>query len=346
MKSKNIIAILTFIVIMPLFINSCGKQEAPKAKSMEEIRATEGVPVRLITIGTNEFDKDLTFFAKLSGIKETAVHSMISDRIVKLNAKMGSSVGAGKVVVEFPKDNPAIQYDQAKLGYENAKKLYDRMKNLLAAGETSQQNFDNAETQYLVSKRNWESVKQMIMVEAPFAGTIVSLPKNEGEKVTPDDELFTVAQLNKMVAKVWATSSEIMHLRTGMPATMKIDGREYIGKISEIALAIDPMKQAFGVEIQFNNAKRELKSGLTTEIKIQAYRNEKALMVPRSYIIKDGDNKYIFIENNGKAERRAVETGIESGINVEIRGGLKQGERLITEGLSLLRDGSKVKVIQ
>ncbi len=336
---------ITLIAIGSMFVSSCQKKIEP-GKSIEQIRAEDGVPIRIKQIDINEFDKNLTFFATLSGVKETIQKSILADKIVKIRAKVGDNVREGQSIVEFPKDNPTIQFDQAKLAYDNSKKTYERMKELLKAGETSQQNFDNAETQYLVNKRNWESLHKMIYIESPFSGTIVNMKVKEGDQVGGNQDLFTVAVMNKVIAKVWVTATEVAYIRNGMTATMKINGKEYTGKVSLVSLGMDMEKRAFAVEITFDNAKRELKSGMTSDIKINAYRNSKAIMVPRNVIVKDGDNKYIFVENNGKVERRVIETGLESGINVEVTKGIQAGDKVVIEGIALLRDGIKVKVIQ
>ena len=327
-----------------LALSSCQKKIEP-GKSIEQIRAEQGVPIRIVTIGEKEFNKNLTFFAKLSGIKETMQQATIGDKVVKINAKVGSAVREGQVIVEFPKDNPQIQYEQARLGYENAKKLYERMSQLLKAGETSQQNFDNAETQYLVAKKNWESIYQLINIESPISGQIVQMLVKEGDKVKSGDNIFTVAQLSKMMAKVWVSSAEVEYIKTGMSATMKINGDEFTGRVAVVDLAMDEMRRAFGVEIHFDNGHRKIQSGVTTDIKINAYNNSKAIMVPRKVIVRDGDETFIFVEKDGKAEKRAVELGLESGIDVEIKNGLNPGDRLITEGIALLRNGTKIKIV-
>lgn len=344
MKRLNLSKTLIFLLVISLAITSCQKKVKP-GKSIEQIRAESGVPVRITTIGERGFEKDLSFFAKISGIKETMQQAAIGDKIVKINAQVGSRVREGQVIVEFPKDNPQIQYEQAKAAYENAKKLYERMKQLFAAGETSQQNLDNAETQYLVAKRNWEAIYKLIYIESPISGTITQMLVKEGDKVKAGDNLFTVAQLNKVKAKVWASPIEVQYIKPGMPATMRINGEEYTGKVAIVDLSIDTKHNAYGVEIHFDNSHGKIRSGITAEIRINAYRKNQAIVIPRKYIVRDGDDKFVYVEKDGRAYKRMVKTGVESSIDVEITDGLAPGDRLITDGIFLLRDGSKVKIV-
>ncbi|MCL5991506.1 MAG: efflux RND transporter periplasmic adaptor subunit [Bacteroidetes bacterium] len=347
-RKKRILSLLLIIVTASsiLLLFGCAKEEKKEAKSMEKIREEQGVPVKIEVVQPTRFDKKLSFFSKLSGIEESTKFSTVADRIVSVRAKVGQSVGEGKVVMTFPTDNPELQFSQAKIGLENAEKLYKRMSELLKAGETAQQNFDNAETQYLVSKRNYESLKQMLFVESPISGTIVEMFVKPGDDVFRDVKLFTVAKLQTMKAKIWVSESEVNQLKNGMSATIEFGGKEYKGKVSEISLAMDDMKRAFGVEIQFPNPKRELKSGVTTDVKIITYTNPNVIVVPRNLIKSEGNKNYVFVENGGKAEQRFIQTGNESSISVEVLNGLNAGDRLISEGLSLLASGKKIKVIQ
>jgi len=344
--SYNFKLLLTAILIsiFTFAISSCQKKVEP-GKSIEQIRSEEGVPIRITTIGEREFNKNMTFFARVSGIRETMQQAAIGDKVAKIYARVGSQVREGQIIVEFPNDNPTLHYEQAKLGYESAKRLYERMKKLLEAGETAQQNFDNAETQYLVAKKNWESIYKLINIESPISGTIVQMFVQQGDKVKSDDNLFTVAQLDKMMAKVWVSAAEVVYIKPGMTANMRINGDVFEGRVAVVDLAMDDMKRAFGIEIHFDNRERKIKSGITTDITINAYNNSDAIMIPRKLIVRDGDDTFVYIEKDGKAYRRSVNTGLESGIDVEIKDGLAANDRLIVEGINLLRHGTKIKIV-
>ena len=271
---------------------------------------------------------------------------MIGGRIEKINANVGDKVKKDQVIVQFAEDNPGLQYEQAKNAFLNAEKTYSRMKALLEAGETSQAGFDGAETQYLVAKRNYEAMRQVLFVEAPFDGTIVDVKVNEGDNVKNEAHLFAVSQLHKMHAKIWATENEIANIKNGMKAEINFNGKAYTGRVVETSMAADPVKQAFYAEVEFDNPNLELKSGVTMDVKILIYRNDKAIIIPRNLIMTDEKGTYVFLENNGSALKRYVSNGNDSGINYEIKTGLKPGDKLIVEGGSLLADGNKVKTIQ
>ena len=86
--------------------------------------------------------------------------------------------------------------------------------------------------------------------------------------------------------------------------------------------------------------------GVTSDIKILTYKNNKAIVVPRNLIMNDEKGNFVFVEDNGIAKKRYVTNGNDSGIDYEISNGLNPNDRLITDGTALLGDGKKIKVIQ
>jgi len=340
----NLLYLIAFLGI--ILLQSCSEEEKEPAKSMEQIRKEEGVPVRIKTIEVQNFTKNLNLYATLSGIKETTKRAPTGDKISKLNAKAGDYVKEDQVIVEYPTDNPALQYEQAKIAYENSELTYKRMKALLEAGETAQQNLDNVKAQYLVNKRNFESMKQILFVESPISGNIIKMDLKVGDHIKSGDPLFTVAQLGTMKAKAWASKDEAAQIKVGMPAII-IDGdTEFKGRVSEVTLAMDSKKRAFGIEMQFPNPGKKLKSGVIADVRIDIYKNQEAIVVPRNLIKEDPEGMYVYVENGGEAVKKYITFTNQSNIDFEINSGLNIGDRLITEGLSLISDGIKVKVVE
>jgi RND family efflux transporter MFP subunit len=339
MKIKIFISAIT--IFSTIFFTHCGGD-----KQAEQTITEDAVPVKVEQIKYQPFEKYLTFFSKLSGIKEATKGAMIGGKIEKLNFPVGAYVREKDVVVEFDTYNPAVQYEQAKAAYDNLKKNYERMKALLQAGETSQANFDAVEAQYLVAKRNYESVRQMLFIEAPFDGTIVDVKVHAGDNVKSEAPLFTISQTSKMRSKVWVSEKEIAQFKKGMKVITEFNGEKFVGRVVEISMAIDPAKQAFFVEVEFDNPRGVLKSGLTAEIKILTYENPKAIIIPRNLVNKDEKGLYVFVVKDNKAEKRYITNGRESGLYYEVSSGLNEGDMLVVKGSAQLDNGSIVKVIQ
>ena len=336
---------LLFLVTVIGFTGCSGKEEE-KPKSMEQIQKDEGIPVVVEYISPERFDKHLSFYGKFKGERETTVGAMIGGRIEKINFHPGDNVKKDDVIIEFPEDAPSSQYQQAKSGYENSEKTYKRMKALYEKGEIAQAQFDGAETKYMVDKRNYETMTDMLKLDAPYNGTITEFMVHEGDNVKSKSPLFTMAKLNKMKIRVWLSDSERMQIKKGMKAIAMVNSKSIVGKVSELSLSVNRMKEAFYADLIFDNRKRKILSGTTADVKIITYENEKAIVVSRNLLKDDAGKKYVFLAGKENAKKQYVIVANENGTSYEIESGLKINDPLITKGVMRLNEGTKIKVIK
>src|SRR5690606_1785310 len=150
-----------FAGVIALTMTSCLKEKQEPPKSMEQIKSAEGIPVTITEVMPTGFTKELAYFSTISAFKETVELAKVSDVILKINANVGDFVKEGQTIMQFPSSSPIMQFEQAKAALDNAEITFKRMKELLEAGEISKQMLDNAETQYKVSKRNYEQLNQL-----------------------------------------------------------------------------------------------------------------------------------------------------------------------------------------
>lgn len=336
---------LGILTALALFMAACSSEEQV-SKSMEQIQKEEGLPVTVQTVKTKPFEKVLTYYGKFKGYKETTVGAMIGGRVEKILAKPGTAVKKDQVIIEFPEDAPASQYQQAKTAYENSKRTYERMKALHDRGEISQANFEGVEAKYKVDKRNYETMKDMLKLDAPYDGVVTEVFVHEGDNVKGKAALFTVAQLNKMKIRIWLSDDERMQVKRGMTAEATVGGKTFAGEVDEISLSVDPRNQAFYADILFDNPNREILPGLTAAVKVVLYRNPQAVVVARNVLRFKNNKPFVFLAENNTAKKQALTLGLSTGMQYEVASGLKPGDSLIVEGLARLEDGAKIKIVE
>jgi len=343
----QIILINTMVIFLFAGCSSDGKK---KSKSMEQIQKEHGFPVEVQKVAAKKFEEDLTFYGKFRGIKETTIGAIIGGRVDKILAKPSDKVKKNQIIIMFPNDAPASQIQQAKAAFENSRKTYKRMNALLVKGEIAQAQFDAAKTKFIVDKRNFETLKQTLHLDAPYNGTITQIIVHEGDNVKKKAPLFTVAKLNQMKIRLWLSDKERMKIKKGMTVFATVGNKTFSGKITIISLGEDPSKQAFYADAVFNNDKSEILSGTTADVKIEIYSNDNAIVIPRNLVKFDGNKAYVFLaeNSNGKilAKKQYVKINHSSGINYEIGSGLSEGDLLITKGNARISDGIKIKVVK
>ena len=340
MKARNFI----LFVLIILIISGCGKKQEMESKNLEQIYLEDGIPVKIKVIEPEEFVKVLSFNATLTGLRQSAASAMIGGRIEKIHVKVGDFVEKDQILMEFPEDAPAGQFAQAKSAYELANATYQRMKNLYDLGGISKQELEATETQFKVAEANWDASQQMLKVRAPIKGHVTNITVQETNGVNAETVLATISQTDKMKAKIWVTEDEISEIKTGMTAISSWQNNILNGKVTQVGMAMDLSHNAFGVDLVFANQDNLIKSGVLGEIRIRTYKNPSALVVERKNVKADENGDFVFVVNSETAKKKYVTTGHENG-NFEIISGLETGDRIITEGLNLVSDGVKVKVV-
>lgn len=340
---RTIILILTLVLILSFI--ACGKKKEA-VKNIELLQKENGIPVRTIEISPKPFIQELVYNAPVTGIEESTVKAMVSDVVLNVKAKVGDYVKKDQVVITFPQDTPMAQYEQANSAFLNAKKNYERMQRLFAQGAISQQDMDNVTTGYNVSKANLNASSQMIYYKAPISGYITAMKINTADYVNVGDPLFVVTNTSKYKADIWVTVSEIKLLKKGIKAVSKWSEQTLTGRVNSVSLAMDQDKKAFKVEVIFDTIPKQIISGITLEIKLEVSRINDALVVERKSILVENGNKYVWLEKDNKAIKTEIVTKNDNGIEYEVVSGLKAGDRLIIEGISLLTDNCLVKTIK
>jgi membrane fusion protein (multidrug efflux system) len=331
-RSIFITACLSMILC---FAPSCSREQT-EAQNLEQIYKEEGIPVRVRKIELQPFSQELSYHSVLSGIKESVVYAMIADEVERVLVNVGDYVEKEQVLLTFPTDTPATRYYQAKVAFENARNAHERMQNLYRDGGISRQELDNATAAFEVAQADWEAVQKTVEVKAPINGYITKVDVRETDNVRRDDALFTISQTGRMKAVVWISDKEISDIRKGMPAYVAWNGERTEGQVVQVDLAMDPDKRAFQGVIEVANPGSALKPGTTVEVKIVSYTNPQAIVVQRQDLLQEGNSSFVYVLNQGTAEKRPVKLGRYYDLDVEILEGLKPGEELIVEGQLLL----------
>jgi len=332
------------LLITILLITGCGRKENVEAKNMEQIYDESGIPVKVMVMNPQEFNLALPFTAKITGLKQANASALIGGMIEKIQQLCIVFQLHPDPVGKFPEDVPAGQLTQARSAYDLASSTYTRMKNLFDLGGISQQDLDGVETQYKVAEANLDAALQMLKVRAPISGYVTSLTVRETDGVKSEAILATIAQIDIMKAKVWVTESEIHQIKSGQEATFTWNDQVLKGEVTTVAMAMDLTHNAFRIDLVFPNPDYLCKSGVIGDINITTYINKAAYVVSRKNVLNDEQGRFIYVLKDDTAVKNYITTGKENG-NFEVLSGIYSGDNLIVEGLNLVSDGVKVRIV-
>ncbi|MEA2104417.1 MAG: efflux RND transporter periplasmic adaptor subunit [Candidatus Cloacimonadota bacterium] len=344
-KAFHRASIIFFSTMLVFLLTSCGKKEEVKSANMQQIYKKQGIPVKIEKVMPQVFKKVLIYNARLTGNRQSLASAMMGGRIEKIYVSVGEKVTKDQLLMEFPQNAPSSQYKQAKAAYELSQKTVERMSNLYEQGGISKQQLDQVRTKYDVDEANWDAVQQVVKVFAPISGIVTNINVNETDNVKCESVLATISDMSKVKGTVWATEDESTQIREGMPAIAHYKDLTLKGKVSQIAMSMSSRYNAFRVELVFDNPQLRYKSGIMSEIQIDTFKNPLAIVVAREQVQKDKNGTFVFTVKGNKAKKQYITIGKQDN-NFEITHGLELGDELIVEGLNLVKDGNKVKVIK
>jgi hypothetical protein len=140
--------------------------------------------------------------------------------------------------------------------------------------------------------------------------------------------------------------TEINKIKKGTKATATWLETTISGRVSEIPLAMDNATKAFKVEVSFPGMNKKINYGVTAEISIEVFSKPNVIVVERHQIVSENGTQYVWLNQDGKAVKREITTGLDNTLAFEITSGLNPGDLLITEGINMLTEGAKLRVIE
>ena len=125
---------------------------------------------------------------------------------------------------------------------------------------------------------------------------------------------------------------------------LSLPGREFSGVVTAVSPAADPRTGLFLVEATLENEEGHLKPGLFAEVELVEAASEGNLVIPRGAVLREGDQHYVYIVEEGLARKKGVTLGLTNGEVAEVLSGLAEGDLVVVKGQHYLEEGSKVSI--
>jgi RND family efflux transporter MFP subunit len=122
-------------------------------------------------------------------------------------------------------------------------------------------------------------------------------------------------------------------------------GENFDGRVVTVAPNGDPRAHTFDARIVPANQDQRLLPGMFAQVQVVAAQKPDAILVPREAIVRQGTSSVVFVNNEGKAEQRQVQTGLSDNTSVEIVSGVAPGEQVVVVGQNSLHDGTPIQVV-
>ena len=206
--------------------------------------------------------------------------------------------------------------------------------------------FDVPEHQIETLKEKREVMK-LLHIHSPAKGIVINVGAREGQFVTPQSELYMIADLSTVWVFVDIFEEELPWVHVGDEAEMRVagvPGTIFTGKLTYIYPYAESRTRTIKARLEFDNSALLLKPDMFADVTIQASPQENAVVVPSEAVIRSGLREQVFlVRAPGKFEPREVEVGLSSGGLTEIRSGLEAGDQVVVSAQFLIDSESKLR---
>ena len=189
-------------------------------------------------------------------------------------------------------------------------------------------------------------VSRTMTLYSPVTGFVTERKAFPQTSVTPDVELYTVANLSSVWVMADVYQYELPYLRVGQPAEIQLSyypGKTYTGRISYIYPMLDAQTRTAKVRIDLPNPRFELKPQMFADVQLQVNYG-KQIVVPQEAVLDSGERQTVFVAaGEGHFVPRFVKIGPQLDGKDVILSGLQPGEIIVSSGNFLIDSESQLK---
>lgn len=346
---------ISAIVISGLLLAACSSKDK-KTTSNSSDTATEkaAIPVKVMALSKTKISRTIDYTATVLPFEEVNMAPSTPGRIDKIYVEVGDKVNKGDDL--FLMDR--TQLYQLKLQLSSLEKDLNRIDTLLKSGSAKQQQYDQMKTQYDVTKTNVDFMEENSLLKAPFFGVVTGKYFENGEIYSgaPTTQsgrsaVVTVMQVNPLKVNVSISEQFYPLIKRGMKAFITADvykNETFTGTVYRISPTISSSTRSFITELELPNRNDLLKPGMFVRVSMDLGEVETFVVPANTVLVQEGTNiRFLFIEKNNVAQRIEVLLGKRFDDQFEIIStGIKEGDRLVTEGQARLINGDKIEIVK
>jgi multidrug efflux pump subunit AcrA (membrane-fusion protein) len=172
-------------------------------------------------------------------------------------------------------------------------------------------------------------------VTAPVSGVVNDRPVTIGDSVEPNTELFHIADLSKVIVIAQVYEEDVAKVKleqTARITALSYSTNEFTGKVTFVGLELDPETRTLPIWLTVDNPDGKLRADMFVKAAVLLAKNSDALTVPKSGVMSDAGEKFVFVRTGDTFNRADVQTGAEDDRNVEIKDGLVPGDEIVIQG--------------
>jgi len=316
-------------------------------------RGAPPAQVEAVAAGSRVFSSRIEALGTLEPRERVVLSANAADRVTGVFFEDGQRVAKGKVLMTLVNEEENAALQSARATEANARQIYERNQRLAAADAVAQLELERSKSAYEAAAGSVSGVQARLrdrVLVAPFSGVLGFRQISTGAYVSPGQTVATLIDDTQMRLEFGVPSIYLNDLRAGLEitaVTKDIPNRKFVGKLTSIDNAIDPVSLSVKVRATLPNGDGALKAGTSMSVELVS-KPRTSLSISEISVIAEGSKNFVYVVDQSKQPAVAVKTEVTLGARergiVEVLAGLKSGDVVITDGVLKVRPGGPVRV--
>jgi membrane fusion protein (multidrug efflux system) len=358
------IKIIVVIGLLSLLAACGGKQQQqqgpppPVAVTVEDVKSAEA----------KYYDE---YPGTVVALNQTEIRAQVSGYITGIYFKDGAKVIKGQRLYSIDQQLYNANYEQAQANLQvqetnlmKAQKDADRYHELDKKDAIAKQQVDYADAALEAAKKQVDAAKAYVnavranvsfaTIKAPFSGTIGISQVRSGTSVVAGQTIMNTISTDNPIAVDFAVDQKEVYRFSQLQLAQKTNDSTFSisfgtdiypfnGSISLIDRAVDPQTGTIKTRLVFPNDKNLLKAGMSTTVRVLNNASQKSLTIPYKAITEQLGEFFVYVVgDSNKVSQRKLALGKQIGMNIIVKDGLKEGEKIVVQGVQNLREGAVI----
>jgi len=310
----------------------------------------QAIPVETDTVRLGRIARVVTIPGTVDAIRTVGVNAQVSGAVLSVPVEEGDRVEEGQIVARLDDRVLRAQLRNAEAGFEVAEGAFQRARELRDRQIITAAEYEQDRTAYEAALAQLEELRTRVgftEVRAPLGGVVTSKSVQAGDVVGNQARLVEVAEVDTMVVRVSVSEREVVEIAPGDEVQVRLDAlpdRTLTGTVRRVFPAADATTRLVPVEVMLAPDERQLaRPGFLARVVFELDPKEDATLVAAAALVSRGGGEAVYLVDDSTVVLRSVTPGLTAEGEVEITDGLVVGDRVVTAGSNLLRDGATIR---
>lgn len=314
---------------------------------------TDKRPPQVVRTQPVTYDTERTFVESVGtsrALRSVSLEPAVEGEVTEVLFSAGDYVERGQVLLKLDDRDEQLAVQLARVELEEAKRRLDRYRRSVDSGGVTRSDLDDAASaveRAQIALQRAQVELDYHTITAPFAGHVGMTDIDPGAWIGPDTVITTLDDRSTLLVRFALPEMLLGKLRVGEKIQLNTWGDQFAiaeGEVVDLDSRVDEARRTFQLRAHVPNTEDRLRPGMSFRIRLTLEGNRYP-QVPEVSLQWGGEGAFVWLVEDGRARRQSVNMVQRQDSGVLVEGDLPEGTHVVTEGVHVVREDMRVRVL-